>query len=403
MNAPSTTRRRWLELTALAAGTAACRRSAPAPEADTGPNLLGKPVTAYGERSPFETAARALPDTRTPETAASRTPLQDSCGILTPSSLHYERHHSGVPKIDPAQHRLLLHGLVDRPLVFNVEEIRRLPSVSRIYFLECSGNSSGEWGEKTGRNAAQSHGLASCSEWTGVPLSLLLAECGVQKQAKWLIAEGADPCKMQRSLPLDKAMEDVLVAWGQNGEALRPEQGYPLRLVVPGWEGNISVKWLRRIKAVEEPYMVRDETSHYTDLLPDGTARIFTFVMEAKSLITFPSGGQKLASPGFYQVTGLAWSGRGRIQRVEVSTDDGQTWHDATLQEPRLSMAFTRFNFPWNWDGKEAVLQSRATDETGYVQPAKEPLVAVRGLNSQYHFNGIKPWKVMGDGSVTNA
>jgi len=254
-----------------------------------------------------------------------------------------------------------------------------------------------------GASAAQSHGLASCSEWTGVPLSLLLADCGVQKQAKWVIAEGADPCKMQRSLPIEKATEDVLVAWGQNGEALRPEQGYPLRLVVPGWEGNISVKWLRRLKAVEEPYMVRDETSHYTDLLPDGTARIFTFVMEAKSLITFPSGGQKLTSPGFYQVSGLAWSGRGRITRVEISADGGGTWRDAVLQEPRLSMAFTRFTLPWTWDGKEAVLQSRCTDESGYVQPTKDALVAVRGLNSQYHYNGIKAWKVMTNGSVTNA
>jgi len=397
-----TSRRRWLGLTAaLGAGLAGCKRSTPV--ADSGPGLLGKPVSAYGERSPFETAVRGLPDTRTPEVAASRTPLQDSCGILTPSSLHYERHHAGVPKIDPAGHRLLIHGMVDRPLIFTMDEIQRLPAISRIYFLECSGNSSGEWGEKTGRNAAQSHGLASCSEWTGVPLSVLLAEAGVQKRARWLVAEGADACKMQRSLPMEKAMDDALVAWGQNGEALRPEQGYPLRLVVPGWEGNISVKWLRRVMAVEEPYMVRDETSHYTDLMPDGTARVFTFMMEAKSLITFPSGGQKLTSPGYCQITGLAWSGRGRIERVEVSTDDGRTWSDASLQEPRLPRAFTRFYFPWNWDGKEAVLQSRCIDQDGYVQPTKEALVEVRGLNSQYHYNGIKVWKVLADGSVSNA
>ena len=276
------------------------------------------------------------------------------------------------PRSIPPGHRLLIHGMVDRPLIFTMDEIRRLPATSHIYFLECSGNSSGEWGEKTGRDAAQSHGLASCSEWTGVPLSLLLAEAGVQKGARWLIVEGADACKMQRSLPMEKAMDDALVAWGQNGEALRPEQGYPLRLVVPGWEGNISVKWLRRIRAVEEPYMVRDETSHYTDLMPDGTARVFTFMMEAKSLITFPSGGHKLAGPGYCQITGLAWSGRGRIARVEVSTDGGGTWRDASLQEPRLPRAFTRFYFPWTWDGKEAVLQSRSTDESGYVQPTKE-------------------------------
>lgn len=395
-------RRRWLGLTAaLGAGLTGCKQAAPV--ADSEPSQLGKPVSAYGERSAFETAKRGLPETQTPETAASRTPLQDSCGILTPSSLHYERHHAGVPKIDPAQHRLMIHGLVDRPLIFTMEELKRLPALSRIYFLECSGNSGGEWGPKTGATAALSHGLASCSEWTGVPLSLLLAEAGVQKTAKWLIAEGADACKMQRSLPIDKALSDTLVAWGQNGEALRPEQGYPLRLVVPGWEGNISVKWLRRLKAVEEPYMVRDETSHYTDLMPDGTARIFTMAMEAKSLITFPSGGHKLRTPGLYQITGLAWSGRGRIDRVEVSTDGGQTWRDAKMQEPRLPIAFTRFDVPWNWDGKESVLQSRCTDQTGYVQPAKDALVAVRGLNSQYHYNAVKSWKVAMDGSVTNA
>jgi sulfane dehydrogenase subunit SoxC len=193
-----------------------------------------------------------------------------------------------------------------------------------------------------------------------------------------------------------------LVAWGQNGEALRPEQGYPLRLVVPGWEGNINVKWLRRLYAVDEPYMVRDETAHYTDSMPDGTARIFTFLMEAKSLITFPSGGQQLKSPGFYEITGLAWSGRGRIDRVEISTDGGATWADAALQEPRLPIAFTRFRFPWRWNGAEAVLASRCTDETGYVQPTREALVAVRGLNSQYHNNAIKSWKIAADGQVTN-
>lgn len=401
MDDSATSRRRWLGLTAaLGAGLAGCKSSGPAAEETSN---LGKPVSAYGARSPHESVARAVPDTRTPEAASSRTPLQDSCGILTPSSLHYERHHSGVPAIDPAQHRLLIHGLVDQPLIFTVDEIRRMSSVSRIYFLECSGNSGGEWGAKTGRDAQQSCGLASCSEWTGVPLSALLRRVGVQKAAKWIIAEGADPCKMQRSLPIEKAMDDVLVAWGQNGEALRPEQGYPLRLVVPGWEGNISVKWLRRLKVVDQPYMARDETSHYTDLMPDGTARIFTFVMDAKSLITFPSGGQKLSGPGSYEITGLAWSGRGRIERVEVSTDAGQTWHDAALQEPRLSMAFTRFRFPWQWDGGAVVLQSRCTDQTGYVQPTKEALIAARGLNSQFHYNGIKVWKVMPDGSVNNA
>jgi sulfane dehydrogenase subunit SoxC len=394
---PKPTRRHLL---AAAAFSAACKKST-AP-ATTEHGLLGKPVSAYGERSSFETALRAVPDTHYPETSASRTPLQDSIGILTPSSLHYERHHSGVPRIDPAEHRLLMHGLVDRPLIFTMDDLKRFPSTSRIYFLECSGNTSNEWKAPGGRTAAASHGLASCSEWTGVSLSLLLSEAGLQPTAKWLIAEGADPCKMQRSLPVEKALKDTLVAWGQNGEALRPEQGYPLRLVVPGWEGNISVKWLRRLYAVEEPYMVRDETAHYTDLMPDGTARIFTFAMEAKSLITFPSGGHQLKSPGFYEISGLAWSGRGSIERVEVSADGGATWHDAVLQEPRLPIAFTRFRFPWQWTGADSVIASRCTDDTGYVQPTRDALVAVRGLNSQYHCNAVKSWKVAADGKVTN-
>jgi sulfane dehydrogenase subunit SoxC len=402
-DSPRTGRREWLGLTAtVSAALTACRRAPQAAVEEEGPRMLGKPVSAYGERSTFVTAKRALPDTRYPETASSRTPLQDSYGIITPSSLHYERHHAGVPQIDPAQHRLLIHGLVDRPTIFTVDEIRRLPSVSRIHFLECSGNGGSEW-SGSGRTAAASHGLASCSEWTGVPLSLLLAEAGIQKPAKWLIAEGADPCKMQRSVPIEKATEDTLVVWGQNGEPLRPEQGYPLRLLVPGWEGNISVKWLRRLHAVEDPYMVRDETSHYTDLMPDGTARIFTFMMDAKSLITYPSGGHKLSGPGFYEVTGLAWTGRGKIRRVEVSTDGGEAWKDAALQEPVLEKAFTRFRYPWTWDGKETQLLARATDSSGYVQPTRDALVAVRGLNSQYHCNAIKPWKVAADGSVTNA
>jgi sulfane dehydrogenase subunit SoxC len=387
-------------LAATAALGAACKKAAAPAAYERG--YLGKPTSPYGERSPFETAARLPLDTHYPETSASKTPLQDSVGILTPSSLHYERHHSGVPRIDPAGHRLLIHGLVERPLVFTVDDLKRLPSVSRIHFVECSGNGSSEWREHTAPTAQVSQGLASCSEWTGVPLSLLLAECGLEPAAKWLIAEGADPCKMQRSLPVEKALKDTLVVWGQNGEALRPEQGYPLRLIVPGWEGNINVKWLRRLYAAEEPYMVRDETSHYTDSMPDGTARIFTFVMEAKSLITFPSGGHQLKSPGFYEITGLAWSGRGRIERVEVSTDGGATWSDAALQEPRLSLAFTRFRLPWRWPGGEAVLSSRATDETGYVQPTREALIATRGVNSMYHCNAIKPWKIAADGKVTN-
>jgi len=395
------TRRRFLEVTsALTGALAGCKR-ATEPE-EEGPRRIGKPLRAYGERSPFEKAARSLPTTKIMEVGQSYTPLAELLGVITPSSLHYERHHAGVPEIDPAEHRLLIHGMVERPLIFTIDDLRRLPSVSRICFIECSGNSHFGWGVRDTRTVQESHGLVSCSEWTGVRLSLLLAEVGVRPGAKWILAEGADACKMQRSIPLEKAMDDILVAYGQNGEALRPEQGYPLRLVIPGFEGNTNVKWLRRLKVVDQPMMTRDETAKYTDPMPDGTARQFTFVMEAKSVVTFPSGGQKLAGPGFYEITGLAWSGRGRIERVEVSTDGGGTWLDAGLQEQRLPVALTRFRLPWRWDGREAVVQSRATDQTGYVQPTREALIAVRGTNSEYHNNSIRPWKVMADGSVTH-
>jgi sulfane dehydrogenase subunit SoxC len=292
--------------------------------------------------------------------------------------------------------------MVKRPLSLTVAEIRRLPSVSRTLVLECGGNSGSEWGARTGADAQRSYGLVSCSEWTGVPLSLLLSEGGVEPAASWVIAEGADACRMERSIPIAKAMDNILVAYGQNGEALRPAQGYPLRLIIPGWEGNANVKWLHSLKLTDQAYMARDETAKYTDLMPDGKARIFTYQMEAKSVITFPSGGQMLPGPGLYELTGLAWSGRGKIERVDITTDGGRNWTQAQLQDPRLPIAFTRFRLPWRFDGREASIASRAVDESGYVQPTREALIAARGTNSAYHFNGIKFWKVQAGGAVTN-
>ena len=388
-------------LAAAGAVLAACAKKKDA-EPDAEPSRLGKPLKAYGERASFEKAARLTPTTKQMENGSTRTPLAEQHGIITPSSLHFERHHSGVPEIDPARHTLTIHGMVDRPLVFTMDDLKRLPSVSRIHFIECSGNSGGEWGKKNAADVQRGFGLASCSEWTGVPLSLLLAEAGVQKGAKWLHAEGADACKMTRSIPIEKALKDILLAYGQNGEALRPEQGYPLRLMVPGWEGNVNVKWVHRIKLSDQPQYARDETSHYTDLMADGTARIFTFDMDAKSVITSPSGGQKIGSKGFYEIRGLAWSGRGRIEKVEVTLDGGKSWKPAQLDEVRHKQAFTRFRLPWTWDGTETTVASRATDDTGYVQPLVPDLVTVRGKNSQYHNNGIKFWQVTADGSVKN-
>ena len=393
------TTRRWF-LASVGTVTAALAHWRSAAVAQV--RALGGPVSGYGDRSRFERAVRLFPNTQTPEATASLAPLRDSFGIITPSALHFERHHGGVPEIDPAAHTLMIHGLVDRPLVFSIDELKRLPSVSRILFIECSGNSSSEWLGAVGPTVQRTHGLTSCCEWTGVWLTTLLRECGVRANASWLLAEGADAVRMARSLPLDKAMNDVLIAYAQNGEALRPEQGYPLRLVVAGWEGNISVKWLRRIEVLDGPAMTRWETSRYTDLMPDGRARQFTFVMDAKSVITSPSGGDTLRGAGVYEISGLAWSGRGAIRRVDVTTDGGVTWTPAELQSPVLPHAHTRFRWSWQWDGRDALLGSRCEDETGYVQPRRQDLVRERGANSGYHQNGIQVWRVAATGAVTN-
>jgi sulfane dehydrogenase subunit SoxC len=382
------------------AGRPSAGQAQPAP--DDPSKFLGGPLRPYGERSRFEQTVRDKNLHMTDEMGSNSTPLDETLGIITPSALHYVVHRGGLPDIDPRKHRLLIHGMVDRPAVLTVEEIKRLPSTSRILFLECAGNTQTEWRAPTGKTVRDTHGVTGCSEWTGVRLSLLLREAGIQQGAAWIVAEGADATGNERSIPMAKAMDDVLVAYGQNGEAIRPENGYPLRLIVPGCEGNANVKWLRRITVVDRPYMTRMETTEHTALVPDGKARQFNFVMEAKSVITFPSGGQRLATPGFYEIRGLAWSGRGLIRRAEVSTDSGKTWWDARLQEPVLPLAHTRFRLDWRWDGREAILQSRCTDETGYVQPMLAELVRVRGLNSIYYNNAIQSWKVAADGSVHN-
>jgi sulfane dehydrogenase subunit SoxC len=357
----------------------------------------------YGTPSSFEKAvvkniAKDLPQYLS---ASGRTPLQDLDGIITPNGLFYERHHAGVPTIDPAQHRLMLHGLVNKPLIFNMDDIRRFPSESRIYFLECSGNPN--YKKPYGKTASDLVGLLSCAEWTGVSLKLVLQEAGLQAGAKWVVAEGADAAALTRSVPIEKCLDDAMLVYSQNGERLRPQQGYPLRLLLPGFEGNMSVKWLRRLRVAAEPTYSREETSKYTDLMPDGSAREFTFYMEAKSIITRPSGGQQLSAPGFHEISGIAWSGRGKVKRVDVSVDDGKSWQEARLQQPVLTRALSRFRLPWDWDGKPVVIQSRAIDETGYVQPTLAELLAVRGENYYYHNNAIWPWRIAADGEVSNA
>lgn len=358
--------------------------------------VSGAAPTAYGQRSAFEKAVR-IPRSWW----SSLTPLQDSHGILTPSALHFERHHNGVPAIHPAQHRLLIHGMVHQPWTFTLDDLKRFPALSRLAFIECSGNSASEWRRPTGQTAQETHGLTSTSEWTGVALKTVLREVGVHPDASWMLAEGSDAAAMTRSLPLASMLEEAILCYAQNGEPLRPEQGYPLRLLIPGWEGNTCIKWLRRLKLGRAPFMTREETSHYTDLMPDGMARQFTMVMEAKSVITSPSGGQHIQR-GFLEIRGLAWSGRGRIALVEVSMNGGQTWQQAVLQEPILPKCHTRFYLPWRWNGEDVILQSRCLDDTGYRQPDRAALVGVRGVNSGYHYNAIQSWHIAADGQVSN-
>ena len=387
---------------ALVAGTAGlvgATVSSAAQSQDT-TRVQGPPGREVGARSPFEKPARmALSQART----ATFTPLQDLDGIITPSDLHFERHHAGVPAVDPQQYSLLIHGMVDRPTMFTLADLKRFPGRSMIRFIECSGNGGRAYRLTTPTadlSPQQTDGLTSTSEWTGVPLATLLREVGVAPKARWLLAEGMDAAVMSRSIPMSIANDDALIAYGQNGEALRPEQGYPVRLMLPGVEGNASVKWLRRIEVADQPFMTREETSKYTDPLPDGTARMFSLVMDAKSLITEPAYPDRLEGPGWREIRGLAWSGRGKIARVEVSVDGGRQWQNATLDEPVLSKCHTRFRLPWEWKGQETVLISRATDETGYVQPTTAELLKVRGPNTQYHFNNIRAWQVAADGTV---
>jgi sulfane dehydrogenase subunit SoxC len=357
----------------------------------------------YGKPSEFEkdVIRRDVPWlTASKESSVSFTPLQSLNGIITPNGLFFERFHAGRVDADPRQHRLLIHGLVERPLVLTMDDIMRFPSVSRIHFIECPANGGMEWREAQLNSLQFTHGMIGCAEWTGVPLSTLLDEVGLKKEAKWVMVEGADAARMNRSLPLAKCLDDCLIVYGQNGEALRPEQGYPLRILVPGWEGNVSVKWLRRIKVGDAPWFSREETSKYTELMPDGKARGFTWVNEAKSVITFPCPEKPVAAPGLYEIRGLAWSGHGKIKQVDVSCDGGINWQTAQLHEPILSKALTRFALPWRWDGKPALLQSRAIDDTGYVQPTIAQLRQVRGTNPIYHNNSIQTWQVKPDGSV---
>lgn len=399
----------WLLGAAASAGAATTASAASIGE--SAPKWMTTPgmgLREYGTPSAHAAVKRAVLKPygdMAPGTGISLTPLQSIHGAITPNGLHFERSHNGVPDIDPEQHELVIHGLVKQPLKFSYNDLLRYPNVTRICFIECAGNSffnSNLMPEPQQVPVGHLHGLMSTAEWTGIPLSVLLDEAGIKPEGKWLLAEGADAAGMSRSIPMEKAIDDVMIALYQNGEPVRPEQGYPMRLVVPGFEGNMNVKWLRRLKVTATPTYTKDETSKYTDLLPSGKSRLFTYTMGVKSTITQPSTGFNLTQQGMYEVSGLAWSGHGRITRVEVSADAGKTWADAALSDPNLPMSTVRFRVPWRWNGSPSTLMSRAHDDKGNVQVMRAEWSKQYAAGQLYHYNGIQAWKIASSGEVSN-
>ncbi len=408
-------RRKFLKGTGVAAAaTAASWSLARAAEPDPAimklpdsSRYLGDGVQAhpYGTPSKFEAhVVRRDVEwlTASRESSVNFTPIHELDGIITPNGLCFERHHSGIAEVDPAQYRLMINGLVDKPLVFTMDDLKRFPRENKVYLLECAANSGMEWRGAQLNGCQFTHGMIHTVMYTGVPLKYVLQEAGLKTNAKWIMAEGGDAAGLNRSLPMEKALDDCMLAFKMNGESLRPENGYPVRLVVPGWEGNMWIKWIRRIEVGDEPWATREETSKYTDLLSDGRARRFTWIMDAKSIVTNPSPQAPLKFKGPNIITGLAWSGRGSIKRVDVTVDGGKNWQAARIDGPVFPKAATRFYVDFDWQGEEMMIQSRAMDDTGYVQPTKEELRQVRGENSIYHNNGIQTWLVRGDGSTEN-
>lgn len=413
---PTTSRRTLLAggLAAAAASAAGVPALGAGNPANRAPNVApwtralgdGVAVRAYGKPSSHEahvirrdvewlTASR--------QSSVSFTPIHDLDGIITPNGLCFERHHAGIAEIDPADYQLMIHGLVERPLMLTLDDLKRMPRVNRAYFCECAANSGMEWRGAQLNGCQFTHGMIHNVMYTGVPLRLVLQEAGVRANARWLLLEGGDAAAMTRSVPIEKALDDVIIAYRMNGEMLRPENGYPVRAVIPGWEANMWIKWLRRIEVGDQPWYQREETSKYTDLLENGTSRKFTFIMDAKSVITSPSPQAPVRhGRGFTIVSGLAWSGRGKIRRVDVSLDGGRNWRPARLDGPVWDKSLSRFYFEFDWDGSDLLLQSRAIDETGYVQPTKAELRRFRGTNSIYHNNGIQTWQLKANGEVEN-
>jgi sulfane dehydrogenase subunit SoxC len=402
-------RRGLLQFASAGAGALAAGPALADSLADVPPREVGDDLSGHSERSKFVKIDR-IPEAGLGvrhvdpyDAINSKTPHDKLVGAITPTDLHYERSHSGVPQIDPAKHRLLIHGLVGKPLVLNLDDLKAMPSMSRVVFIECTGNGWENWKKADPDLTVQNtHGLVSTNEWTGVPLRFLINQVGISRDATWMLAEGGDAAGVARSIPLtDEIMDEAFVAYGQNGEPLRPAHGFPMRLVMPGFEGNLNIKWLRRLKFGDQPWMTRWETARYTQLLANGKARQFQLRMETNSVITSPSGTMQIR-PGYNRITGLAWSGHGKIAKVEVSTDEGNIWHTAQLTGLVLPRAQTRFNMDWAWDGKPTKIVSRSIDDKGNVQPDRKSFIAAMGTNALFHYNAQQTWSIDGNGRVSN-
>jgi sulfane dehydrogenase subunit SoxC len=402
-------RRRFLKVSAGIAGAAVAGNALGETLADVPARVPGDSLSTHSERSKFVDISR-IPEGRPgqrnvdPSMAINaKTPLHKLVGTITPSDVHYERSHSGVPQLDPAKHRLLVHGMVQKPLVLSLDDLKAMPSISRVVFIECTGNGWENWKAADEKLTVQNtHGLVSTSEWTGVPLKFIIDLVGADRAATWMLVEGGDGAGVARSIPLtDEIMHEALVAYGQNGEPVRPAHGFPMRLIMPGFEGNLNIKWLRRLKFGDQPWMTRWETARYTQLLANGKARQFQLRMDTNSVITSPSGMMQI-QPGHVRISGLAWSGHGKIAKVEVSADGGRTWKPAHLNTPALPRAQTRFEMDWKWDGKPARLVSRSTDEKGNVQPDRKTFIALMGTNALFHYNAQQTWAIDETGGVRN-
>jgi len=385
------------------AGSIAARPAGAATLANVPSREPGADLSAHSERSKYVKLDRI------PEAGPGMRPVDPDNAInskthITPTDLHYERSHSGVPDIDPAQHRLLIHGMVQKPLVLTVDDLKAMPSISRIVFIECTGNGWENWKKADPNLTVQNtHGLVSTNEWTGVPIQFLIDLVGKDSKSTWMLAEGGDGAGVDRSIPLtDEILSEAFVAYGQNGEPLRPAHGFPMRLIMPGFEGNLNIKWLRRLKFGDQPWMTRWETARYTQLLADGKATQFQLRMETNSVITSPSGMMEIR-PGYNRITGLAWSGHGKIAKVEISTDEGKSWKPAQLNGLVLPKAQTRFQMDWVWDGKPIKIVSRSTDEKGNVQPDRESFIAQEGTNALFHYHAQQTWSIDDAGRVRNA